>query len=125
MEFVASQANKVDYMVRCIWITCQVHCVMQEFVEGGLKYNLAILTAIVFLTKQTGGDVFSRVGGQIKMLIDMIAMLKRLVVVVTMAAKEASQTAKKANTRAMTANTNANVAKNVVNSIYSKHSTLK
>jgi hypothetical protein len=29
MEFVASRANKVDYMTRCIWITLQVHRVMQ------------------------------------------------------------------------------------------------
>jgi hypothetical protein len=28
MEFVASRANKVDYMTRSIWITCQVHRVM-------------------------------------------------------------------------------------------------
>ena len=34
MEFVASRANKVDYMSRCIWITCQLHRVMQEFVQG-------------------------------------------------------------------------------------------
>jgi hypothetical protein len=25
MKFVVNKANKVDYMTRCIWITCQVH----------------------------------------------------------------------------------------------------
>ena len=37
MEFVACRANKADYMTRCIWITLQVHRVMQEFVQGGLQ----------------------------------------------------------------------------------------
>ncbi len=80
MEFVASWANKVDYMAWCIWITCQIHHVMQEFVKGGLKYNPAILTAFVcFLIKQMGGNVSSGVGGQIKTLTDTITMLKGLV----------------------------------------------
>ena len=65
MEFVASKDNKADYMARCIWITCQVHRVMQEFVEGGLRNNPAILTAFIrFLTKMTGGNVSAGVGGR-------------------------------------------------------------
>ncbi len=47
MEFVASKDNKADYMARCIWITCQVHRVMQEFVEGGLRNNPSISTAFI------------------------------------------------------------------------------
>ena len=66
MDFVASKDNKADYMARCIWITCQVHRVMQEFVEGGLRNNPAILTAFIrFLTKMTGGNVSVGIGGQI------------------------------------------------------------
>jgi hypothetical protein len=126
MEFVASWANKVDYMVLCIWIMYQVHRVMQELIEDGLKYNTAISTTFVcFLTNQMGGNVSSGARRQIKTLTDMIAMLKGLVVAATTATKEASQTAKEANTRATMANTNANAAKNAVNSNYSKNSTLK
>jgi hypothetical protein len=118
MEFVASKEDKAAYMSPCIWITCQIHRIMQEFVEGGLKNNLAILTAFVrFLTKQTGGNVTSGVGGQIKALTDMVATLKGLVSTATSAAKEAAQAAKEANTRATMANTNADAAKNAVNSI--------
>ena len=43
MEFVANWANKVAYMTHCIWITCQVHWVMQEFTKGGLWNNPAIV----------------------------------------------------------------------------------
>jgi hypothetical protein len=76
MEFVASKDNKADYMARCIWITCQVHRVMQEFVEGGLRNNPAISTAFIrFLTKMMGGNVSVGVGGQIKALTDSIVTL--------------------------------------------------
>jgi hypothetical protein len=126
MEFVVNKANKVDYMTRCIWITCQVHQVMQEFVQGGLKYDSAILTAYVqFLTKTMGGNVASGIGGQLKMLTNTIATLKSLVAMEAKEAKEAAQAAKKANTRASLANTNADAAKNAVNTIYTKKSTLK
>jgi hypothetical protein len=49
MEFVASRGtkDKVDYMVRCIWVTCQVHRVMQEFVQGRLKYNSIFGTVFI------------------------------------------------------------------------------
>jgi hypothetical protein len=101
MEFVVNKANKVDYMTRCFWITCQVHQVMQEFVQGGLKYNFAISTAYVqFLTKTMGGNVASGIGGQLKTLTNMIDMLKSLVATAAKEAKEAAQVAKEANTRA-------------------------
>jgi hypothetical protein len=49
MEFVASRGTKDKgvYMVRCIWVICQVHRVMQEFVQGELKYNSTIGTAFI------------------------------------------------------------------------------
>ncbi len=126
MKFVVNKANKVDYMTRCIWITCQVHQVIQEIVQGGLKYNSAISTANVqFLTKTTGGNVASGVGGQLKTLTNMIATLKSLVTMVAKEAKEVAQAAKEANTHASFANMNADAAKNAVNSIYTKNSTLK
>jgi hypothetical protein len=126
MEFVVNRANKIEYMVRCIWITCQVHRVMQGYVQGGLTHNPAINSAFVcFLTKQMGRNVVSGTGSQIKALSNTVATLKGSVMVVTSATKEAAQTAKEANTCATTANTNADAAKNAVNSIYSKNSTLK
>ncbi len=79
---------------------------------------------VQFLTKQMGGDVVSGVGGQIKALTDAVATLKGLVSAATSAAKEATQAVKEANTRATTANTNTDVAKNAVNTIYLKNSTL-
>ena len=99
---------------------------MQEFVEGGLRNNPAILLAFIrFLTKMTGGNVSAGVGGKIKALTDSIATLKGAATAATAAAKETTQMAKEANTRATTANTNADAAKNSVNSLYSKNSTLK
>ncbi len=126
MEFVPNKGSKVAYMARCIWITCRVHRVMQEFVDGGLKNNPTILTAFVrFLTKQTSANVASGVGEQIKTLSDAMATLKGSVSAATSAAKEATQAAKEANTRATIANTNADAAKNGLNELYSKNSTLK
>jgi hypothetical protein len=126
MDFMASKGDKAVYMALCIWITCQVHRVIQEFVKGGLKYNLAISTVFVhFLTKQMGGNVASGVGGQIKALTGTVAMLKGSVSVATSAAKEATHAAKEANTRATVANTNADIAKKAVKFIYSKNSTQK
>ena len=82
---------------------------------------------IRFLTKMTGGNVSAGVSGQIKALTDSIATLKvkGAATAATAAAKEATQTAKEANTRATTANMNADAAKNSINSLYSKNSTLK
>ncbi len=62
MEFT-THVNKVDYMVRCIWVTLQVHWMMQEFVQGGLKSHPAIGSAFIwFLTKQMGNN-WLRVSG--------------------------------------------------------------
>ena len=54
MEFTL-KGKRVEYMVRCIWLTLQAHAVMDGFVKRGLKYNSAISAAFIcFLTKQTG-----------------------------------------------------------------------
>jgi hypothetical protein len=51
MDFTV-KGSKVEYMVRCIWLTLQVYVSMDEFVRDGLKYNSAISAAFVrFLTK--------------------------------------------------------------------------
>ncbi len=75
MDFVV-KGNRVEYMVRCIWILLQVHMAMDDFVKDGLKYNLAISLAFIhFLTKQTGGNVSAGVGSQIQWLKEEIKKL--------------------------------------------------
>jgi hypothetical protein len=126
MEFVANRANKIKNMVRCVWITCQVHWVMQGFIQGRLRENPAICSAFVnFFTKQMGGNMASGVGGQLKTLAETIAMLKGLVSAAMGVAKEATQVTKEATTHAYMANTTVNAAKNAVNAIYLKKGTLK
>jgi hypothetical protein len=126
MEFVVSHANKVDYMARCIWITCQVHRVMQKFVQGGLHRNAAIATAFMrFLVKTTAGSAAAGGGGQLKTLTDTVATLVTSVATATTVAKDAARDAKEASACASTANTKADVAKNAVDTFYSKNPTLK
>jgi hypothetical protein len=93
MEFVASHANKVDYMTRCIWITLQVHRVMQEFVQGGLQVNTS------------AGNAAGVGGGQLKTLADKVKKLQTVVAMATTVSKDALKDSKEALTRASTANT--------------------
>ena len=84
MEFVASRANKVDYMTRCIWITLQVHRVMQEFVQGGLQSISTIVTAFMrFLVKTSAGNAAGGGGGQLKTLTDKVEKLQMAVATAT------------------------------------------
>jgi hypothetical protein len=126
MEFMASRANKVDYMTRCIWITCQVHRVMQEFVQGRLHCNAAIATAFMrFLVKTMVGSSATSSGGQLKTLTDKVKKLQTAVMTATTMAKDTARDAKEATAHASTTNTNADTAKNAVNSVYSKNPSLK
>jgi hypothetical protein len=53
-------------MVHCIWISMQVHMVMDEFTQNGMKYNFSILATFMhFLTKVTGGKAVAGVSGSI------------------------------------------------------------
>ena len=65
MEFTL-KVKRVEYMVRCIWLTLQAHAVLDGFVKRGLKYNSTISAAFCFLTKQTGQNVSTGVRSQIK-----------------------------------------------------------
>ena len=126
MEFVASHANKVDYMRRCIWITLQVHQVMQEFVQGGLQSNSTIATAFMhFLVKTLAGNAAGGGGGQLKTLTDKVEKLQTAAATATTVSKDALKDCKEALTRACMANTHTNTAKNTVNVIYAKNPTLK
>jgi hypothetical protein len=127
MEFVACRANKADYMTRCIWITLQVHRVMQEFVQGGFQYNSTIATAFMrFLVKTSAGNAAGGGGaGQLKTLTDKIEKLQTAAAMATTVSKDALKDSKEALTRASTVNTQADAAKNAVNSLYAKNPTLK
>ena len=126
MEFVASRANKVDYVTRCIWITLQVHRVMQEFVLGGLQSNSTIATAFMhFLVKTSAGNAAGGGEGQLKTLTDKVKKLQMAVAMAMTVSKDALKNSKEALTRASTANTHADNAKNTVNTVYAKNLTLK
>ena len=126
MEFVASRANKVDYMTRCIWITLQVHRVMQEFMQGGLQNNSTMATAFMcFLVKTSAGNAAGGGGGQLKTLTDKVEKLQTAAAMATTVSKDALKDSKVALTRASTANTQADTARNAVNSLYAKNPTLK
>jgi hypothetical protein len=85
------KGNRVEYMVRCIWISLQVHMAMDDFVKDGLKYNLAISAAFIhFLTKQTGGNVSAGVCSQIQSLKKEIKKLGTVALDAKMAAARAS-----------------------------------
>ena len=104
MEFIV-KGTRVQYMVRCIWLTMQVHMAMDEFVRDGMKYNPAISAAFVrFLTKQTGSNVGAGIGG-------MITKLEARLHVAEAAAKEAVKEAKEATRRATGASTAADNCK--------------
>jgi hypothetical protein len=116
----------VDYMTRCIWITLQVHRVMQEFVQGGLQSNSTIVTAFMhFLVKTLAGNTAGGGGGSLKTLTDKVEKLQTAVATATTVSKDALKDSKEALTRASMANTHADNAKNALNAVYTKNPTLK
>ncbi len=113
-------------MVRCIWVTLQVHRVMQEFVQGGLKSHLTIGSAFIwFLTKQMGNKVALGVGVQLRKLTESVSKIENLAKTADLAAKVAAKVAKEANTCSSVANTSAEKAKDNLKTLYMKNSTLK
>jgi len=114
-------------MVRCIWVTLQVHRVMQEFVQGGLKSHPAIGSAFIrFLTKQTGNNVASGVGVQLGKLTTAVDRIESLAKTADTAAKDAARGSKEANARTATANLTAERASGEgLKTLYTKNSTLK
>jgi hypothetical protein len=98
---------RVDYMVRCIWISMQVHMVMDEFMQNGIKYNSLISAAFMrFLTKVTGGNAAARVAGsvaafnnKIKNLDNTLKEIKREVVVASTRATTANNATKDAKVK--------------------------
>ena len=61
--------SRVEYLARCIWISMQVHMVMDEFTQNGMKYNSSISASFMhFLTKVTGGNAAAGVAGSVASL---------------------------------------------------------
>jgi hypothetical protein len=68
MDFSVN-GSQVEYMVRCIWISMQVHMVMDKFTLNGMKYNSSISTAFMcFLTKVTGSNASAGMAGSMAQL---------------------------------------------------------
>jgi hypothetical protein len=125
MEFTL-KGKRVEYMVRCIWLTLQAHAVMDGFVKQGLKYNSAISAAFIhFLTKQTGQNVSTGIGSQIKVLTEALEKAVKMAKEATDSAKEATRVSKEASTRSNTASSAADKAASDVKAILAKNSTLK
>jgi hypothetical protein len=120
------KGKRVEYMVRCIWLTLQAHAVMDGFVKRGLKYNSAISAAFIrFLTKQTGQNVSTGIGSQIKVLTEALEKAVKMAKEAADAAKEATRVSKEASTWSNTASSAADKAVSDIKAILAKNSTLK
>jgi hypothetical protein len=118
MDFTVKGAG-VEYMARCIWLTLQVHALMDEFIKDGLKYNPVISAAYVrFLTKQTGSNVGAGIGGQFSKLEEQVKSVEAT-------AKEAAKVAKEATQRASTAGTNTDAVKTSLKQLTDKVNAVK
>ena len=125
MEFTL-KGKQVEYMVRCIWLTLQAHAVMDGFVKRGLKYNSAISAAFIrFLTKQTGQNVSTGIGSQIKGLQEALDKAVKMAKEAADAAREATRVSKEASTRSNSASLAADKAVSDIKAILAKNSTLK
>jgi len=92
-----------------------------------LKYNSAISAAFIrFLTKQTGQNVSTGIGSQIKVLTEALEKAIKMSKEAADAAKEATRVSKEeASTRSNTASSAADKAVSDVKAILAKNSTLK
>jgi hypothetical protein len=118
MDFTV-HGSQVEYMVRCIWLSLQVHMVMDKFTANGMKYNSTISAAFMrFLTKVTGGNAAAGMAGTVASLDSKLKNLDNII-------KEVKKDAAAANQRATTANNAAEDAKKTLTKLYQANSTLK
>ena len=119
MDFTVQGRTRVEYMVRCIWLSMQVHMVMDEFTANGMKYNSTILAAFMrFLTKVTGGNAAAGMGGTVASLDSKIKTLDHTI-------KEVKKEATAASARATAAANAAEEQKKNLTKLYQANSTLK
>ena len=118
MDFTV-QGSRVEYMVRCIWLSVQVHMVMDEFTANGMKYNSTISAAFMrFLTKVTDGNAAAGVAGTVASLESKLKNLDNSI-------KELKKEAVAAASRATAANNAAEDAKKSITKLYQANTTLK
>ena len=97
----------------------QVHMVMDEFTQNGMKYNSSIAAAFMrFLTKVTGGNAAAGVAGSVSALENKIKNLDN-------ALKEVKKEITATTTRATTANNAAEDAKSKIVKLYQANASLK
>jgi hypothetical protein len=118
MDFMV-KGSRVEYMVRCIWLTLQVHVIMDEFVCNGLKYNSAISAVFMrFLMRQIESNVGVGLGRQLTTMEERLKSAENT-------AKEAIKEAKEASKLAALAGTSADSVKTGLTKLYANNSTLK
>ena len=118
MDFMVN-GSRVEYLARFVWITMQVHMIMDEFMQNGLKYNPSILAAFMqFLTKVTGGNAAAGVAGTVALLENKLKNLDNTL-------KEVKKEAAAASSRATTAGNAAEEAKSKLTKLYQANPTLK
>ena len=118
MDFTV-QGSRVEYMVRCIWLSMQVHMVMEEFTANGMKYNSTISAAFMrFLTKVTGGNAAAGMAGTVASLDSKIKNLDALI-------KEVKKEAAVVNSCATASNNAAEDVKKNLTKLYQTNASLK
>ena len=118
MDFTV-QGSRVEYMVRCIWLSMQVHMVMAEFTANGMKYNSTISAAFMrFLTKVTGGNAAAGMAGTVASLESKLKNLDTGI-------KELKKETTAATSRATAANNAAEDVKKSIAKLYQANTTLK
>jgi hypothetical protein len=110
---------RVEYMVRCIWISMQVHMTMEEFTANGMKYNPSFLAAFMqFLTKVTGGNATAGVAGSVASIDSKLKNLENTL-------KEVKKEAAAATAWVTTANNAAEDVKRKLTKLYQTNTLLK
>ncbi len=118
MDFTV-KGLRVEYMVRCIWLTLKVHVQMDEFVHDGLKYNSAISAGFVqFLLSQTRSKGGTGFDGQLTKLEERLKSVESAI-------KEAVKEAKEASKHAASAGTSADSVRTGLTKLFINNSTLK
>ena len=118
MDFMVN-GPRVEYMVRCIWISMQVHMVMEKFTATGMKYNPFLSAAFMrFLPKVTGGNAAAGVAGSMASLDSKLKNLKNSL-------KELKKEAAAASAHATTANNAAEDVKGKLTRLYQANLSLK
>ena len=118
MDFT-DHSSHVEYMVRCIWLSMQVHMVMDEITANGMKYNSTILVAFMrFLTKVTGGNAAANVAGTVAALENKLKNLDNAI-------KEVKKETVAVASRATSATNAAEEARKSITKLYQANTTLK